>query len=117
MYLSLLDVCLKIHWSPYASKLAGFMEKFNDLFVLTLSYFPYLFTDLTQSQEDKYLIGWFYTGIVVMLIVSNLFVMVMTAYQDVKEKITGMISKCKNRREVEEQNRKRKLQKEAMLKF
>jgi hypothetical protein len=60
------------------------MEKFNDLFVLTCSYFPFLFTDLIQSQEDKYLIGWYYTGIVSMLLVTNLAVMV--AYQDVKKK-------------------------------
>jgi hypothetical protein len=49
MYLSLIDVCVKIELSPYESRIGGIMEKFNDLFVLTLSYFPYLFTDLVQS--------------------------------------------------------------------
>ena len=46
MWLSLIDVCIKIELSPYESKLGGFMDKFNDLFVLTCAYFPYLFTDL-----------------------------------------------------------------------
>ena len=109
MYLSLIDVSFKIHFGHYESKVGGFMEKFNDLFVLTCSYFLYLFTDLIQTQEDKYLIGWYYSGIVGMLIFANLFVMVMTAYQDLKEKIVGMINKCKFRKAKEEQNRKRKL--------
>ena len=64
MYLTLIDVSLKMHWSPYEDKLAGFMEKFNDCLVLILSYFPFVFTDLTPTAEDKYFIGWFYDGIV-----------------------------------------------------
>jgi hypothetical protein len=92
------------------------MEKFNDLFVITCSYFIYLFTDLIQSQEEKYLIGWFYSGIVGILIISNLFVMIMTALKDLKEKIKSMMDNCKHQKEVEEQKKKRELQKEVMLK-
>jgi hypothetical protein len=46
MYLSLADVCIKLHLSPYESKVGGFMEKFNDIIVLTCSYFSFLFTDM-----------------------------------------------------------------------
>ena len=46
MWLSLIDVCVKIEMSPYESRVGGIMEKLNDCCVLTLSYFPYLFTDL-----------------------------------------------------------------------
>jgi len=88
MYLTLIDVCFKIHLSSYESKVGGFMEKFNDLFVLTCSYFPYLFTDLIPSQEDKYYIGWYYNGTVGMMIGANLFFILITAFQDVKEWIS-----------------------------
>ncbi len=54
VYLSLIDVCVKIELSPYESRIGGIMEQMNDFFVLTLSYFTFLFTDLIQSQEDKY---------------------------------------------------------------
>ena len=55
MWLALIDVSVKLHLNPYyESKVGGFMDKFNDLFVLTCAYFPYLFTDLIPSQEDKY---------------------------------------------------------------
>jgi hypothetical protein len=64
------------------------MEKFNDLFVLTCSYFPYLFTDLIPSQEDKYYIGWYYNGTVGMMIGANLFFILIAAFQDVKEWIS-----------------------------
>ena len=84
MWLCLIDVSVKLHLSPYESKVGGFMEKFNDLFVLSCVYFPYLFTDLIPSQEDKYYIGWYYNGIIGMLLGANLFVMMMTAYQDIK---------------------------------
>jgi hypothetical protein len=79
MYLTLIDVCFKLDLSPYESKLGGFMEKFNDLFVLTCSYFPYVFTDLIPSQEDKYYIGWYYNGIVGTMIGANLLVIAMSA--------------------------------------
>ena len=49
VWLSLIDVCAKIELSPYESRVGGIMEKLNDCFVLTLSYFPYLFTDLINS--------------------------------------------------------------------
>ena len=65
MWLTLIDVSVKLHLNPYESKVRGFMDKFNDLFVLTCAYFPYLFTDLIPSQEDKYYIGWYYAGIIV----------------------------------------------------
>ena len=87
MWLSLIDVCLKIHFDPYVNKIGGFMEKLNDLFVLTCAYFPYLFTDLTPSTEDKYLIGWFYDGTVATMITVNLFVIVKTAFHGIVNRI------------------------------
>jgi hypothetical protein len=80
MYLTLTDVCFKIHLSPYESKVGGFMEKFNDLFVLTCAYYPYLFTDLIPSQEDKYYIGWYYNGTVCTMVGANLFFILITAF-------------------------------------
>ena len=117
MWLSLIDVCVKIHLSPYESKVGGIMEKLNDVCVLICSYFPYLFTDLIPSQEDKYYIGWFYNGIIGMLLGANLIVMVMTAYQNVKKKITGMFKKCKHEKATEKQNSNKKVKEEAMRKL
>ena len=54
------------------------MEKFNDFLVLILSYFSFVFTDITPTAEDKYFIGWFYDGIVGIIIVSNIGVMLRT---------------------------------------
>jgi hypothetical protein len=90
MWLSLTDVCFKIHLRPYKSKVAGFMEKFNDLFVLTCAYYPYLFTDLIPSPEDKYFIGWFYDGTVGTMISVNIFVIVRSAFHDIINKIREM---------------------------
>ncbi len=116
MYLSLIDLCVKIELSSYESRIGGIIEQFNDLFVVTLSYFPFLFTDLIQSQEDKYYIGWYYMGLIAMLVAANIFVMVITASQDVKDKLAEMVEKCKKKKETEAQNAQRKLQKEVMLK-
>jgi hypothetical protein len=52
--LCLAYVGIKVQLRPYAPTIAGFMNVFNDSFVLILSYFMYVFTDLTPSQEDKY---------------------------------------------------------------
>jgi hypothetical protein len=45
--LCLADLCIKVHLRPYAPTIAGFMNVLNDSIVLILSYFMYVFTDLT----------------------------------------------------------------------
>ena len=107
MWLSLIDVCVKLYLSPFESKIGGFMEKLNDCFVLTCAYFPYLFTNLVPLQENKYFIGWFQMGVVGMLITAILFVMLKTAFEDVKEKVTDIIKKCRLKAEIKAQNAKR----------
>jgi hypothetical protein len=107
MWLSLTDVCFKIHLSPYKSKVAGFMQKFNDLFVLTCAYYPYLFTDLIPSPEDKYFIGWFYDGTVGTMIAVNLFVIVRTTFHGIINKIREMIIKEKIKKATEARNSSR----------
>ena len=67
------------------------MEKFNDLFVLTCAYFPYLFTGLIPSPEDQYLIGWVYNGTVGAMVAANVFIMLKTAYNGIVNKIKEMI--------------------------
>ncbi len=114
MWLSLTDICFKIHLSPYESKVAGFMEKFNDLFVLTCAYYPYLFTDLIPSPEDKYFIGWFYDGTVATMIAVNLFVIVRSTFHDIINKIREMKFKYKIKKATKAQNANRKKQ-EKML--
>ena len=37
MWLSLIDVCLMLHWTPYENKIRNVMEKFNGVVVLLLS--------------------------------------------------------------------------------
>ena len=93
------------------------MEKLNDVCVLICSYFPYLFTNLIPTQEDKYYIGWYYNGIIGMLLGANLTVMVMTAYQNIKKKITGMLNKFKHEKATEKQNANKKVKEEAMKKL
>ncbi len=67
------------------------MEKFNDLFVLTCAYFPYLFTGLIPSPADQYFIGWVYNGTVGAMVVANVLIMVKTAFEDVIKKIREII--------------------------
>ena len=114
MWLSLTDVCFKIHLSPYKSKVAGFMQKFNDLFVLTCAYYPYLFTDLIPSPEDKYFIGWFYDGTVGTMIAVNLFVIVKTAFHGIINKIRQMIINEKIKKATKAQNARREKQGEML---
>jgi hypothetical protein len=77
------------------------MEKFNDLFVLTCAYFPYLFTDLIPTQEDKYYIGWYYNGLIGTLIAANLFVITMSAFEVMKKKISVKIKKYRLKKATE----------------
>jgi TRAP-type C4-dicarboxylate transport system substrate-binding protein len=55
-------------------------------------------------------------GIIAIMLAANIIVMVLSAYQDLKKKMSTMIKKCKHKKATEEQNRKRELQREAMQK-
>jgi hypothetical protein len=114
MLLTLHDVCLKIVWSPYESKVGGFMEKFNDFFVLNCAYFPYLFTDLIPSQEDKYYIGWYYNGIICTMIVANIIVVVMIAFEKAKKWVSVKIKICRLKKATEAQNANREEQEKSL---
>ncbi len=75
--------------------------QFNDLLVLICAYFPYLFTDLIPSPEDKYFIGWFYDGSVGAMISANLFIMMETAFYDFVKKIRKMIMEFRYKKKKE----------------
>ncbi len=75
--------------------------KFNDLMVLICAYFPYLFTDLIPSPEDKYFIGWFYDGTVGTMIIANLFIMMKTAFHGIIKKIRKIIMEYRNKKKKE----------------
>ncbi len=75
--------------------------QFNDLLVLICAYFPYLFTDLIPSPEDKYFIGWFYDGTVGTMITANLFIMIKTAFHGIIKKIRKMIMEYRYKKKKE----------------
>jgi len=74
------------------------MEKFNDFLVLILSYFSFVFTDITPTAEDKYFIGWFYDGIVGAMIGANFSVMAYNMILNGANKIKKMIFQCKKKK-------------------
>ncbi len=75
--------------------------QFNDLIVLTCAYFPYLFTDLIPSPEDRYFIGWFYDGTVGTMITANLLVIMKTAFHGIIKKIREMIMEYRYKKKKE----------------
>jgi len=74
-WLSIIDLVVKIHLSPYKSLLSGIMDKVNDALVLFTGYWVYLFTDFSLTLENKAVFGWFFNGIVGFMIALNLCVM------------------------------------------
>ena len=95
MYLTLTDVCFKIHLDPYRTKTIGTMEKLNDMIVLVLTYFNFLFTDLIPDPVDRYFIGWCYVDTVAILITSNLSVMITTGIRGLMESIREKLAQLK----------------------
>ena len=98
IWLCLIDACLKLHWDPFESKINGHMQKMNDGVVLFMSEFMFCFTDLTRSEEDKYLIGWVYLGIFGSMVGSNILVMVSLALRDAFKILKRKIFICRRDR-------------------
>ena len=112
IWLCLIDACLKLHWDPFESKIYGHTQKMNDIVVLFLSEFMFCFTDLTRSEEDKYLIGWVYLGIFGYLVGSNILLMVFLALRDAFKTLKRKIFICRRDRilkQNEEWKQKRNL--------
>ena len=90
------------------------MDRFNDCFVLTCAYFPYLFTDLIPSPEDKYFIGWLYNGTIGIMVAANVFILFKTAFESLKEKISEMILEYNHKKASKVQNERRKKQEKLL---
>jgi hypothetical protein len=71
------------------------MEKINDLIVLFLTYFNFLFTDLIPEPVNRYFIGWFYVGLVGILLVTNLSVMICCGVTGVMETVKEKLVQVK----------------------
>jgi hypothetical protein len=69
----------------------------------------FCFTDLTRSEEDKYLIGWVYLGIFGSMVGSNILVMVSLALRDAFKILKRKIFICRRDRILKKiQERKQK---------
>ena len=55
------------------------MEKFNGAVVLLLSQLVWMQTDLIPSPVDRYLIGWYYLGVLAIMFLANILVVVISA--------------------------------------
>ena len=95
MYLSLIDVYFNIHINPYKDKTVGLMEKLNDMIVLVLTYFNFMFTDLIPDPADRHFIGWWYVGTVAILVTTNLSVMIITGIREMIEMIKEKLAQLK----------------------
>ena len=78
MYLALADMLMNFHWNAYESKFADFVAKVNDIVVLLLSYFPFLYCGIIQDTEIIYQVGWVQVGLVAIMFVVNFIVIGIT---------------------------------------
>ena len=76
MWLALLDIALKLHYSPFKSRLGGALEKHNDLYVILGSYALFYFTDFVTSPELKNHFGMIYIGLLCMMLFTNLIILI-----------------------------------------
>jgi hypothetical protein len=84
------------------------MQKMNDGVVLFMSEFMFCFTDLTRSEEDKYLIGWVYLGIFGSMVGSNILVMVSLALRDAFKILKRKIFICRRDRILKKNEERKK---------
>lgn len=78
MYLALADMLMNFHWNAYESKFSDFVAKVNDIVVLLLSYFPFLYCGIIQDTEIIYQVGWVQVSLVAIMFVVNFIVIGIT---------------------------------------
>jgi Na+/melibiose symporter-like transporter len=66
--------------------------------VLNLSIVLFLFTDMISNPDTKYLIGWFYIGMIALLVLVNFVAMMYNLFKTIKEEY--------RRRQIEQENLK-----------
>lgn len=68
----LLDTIFKLHFAKYELRVGGFLEKFNDIFVLFCSYMLFYFTDFVITPTNKEAFGFAFIGSVLMMAATNI---------------------------------------------
>jgi len=62
-----------------------YMAIYNDTIVMTLSYFPLLFTDFVPDVETRYSAGWVYITLVALMVIGNLAVVLRSSILDIAQ--------------------------------
>ena len=87
LLLTLLMICFITSVYPFEEYNMNKQEIFNELCVLTSSYFMILYTEFIGDYEMKYMIGWFQIGLIAFNIFGNMSVMVAMSVNNIKLKI------------------------------
>lgn len=65
-----------IYVQPFASKMLNYLEIFNELSILSLSYHSFIFTDFVPSPEIKYIFGYSLIGITTLNLLINMIILI-----------------------------------------
>jgi hypothetical protein len=95
----LADSSFKQHFSPFESKLGGFLEKHNDMYVLFCSYLLFCFTAFTLTPVNKEFYGWMFVISIGVMSATNIAILIGTAtVRGLKSFRTYIVQKMQNRR-------------------
>ena len=88
---SLMCVLFSLNVKPFITKSLNFIDCFNEISLLAISIFLLMFTSFIDNVDLRFLIGWFYIGFVIFIVVVNL---VLTTVTNIKDMIVLIKSLC-----------------------
>ena len=81
---TLMCVLFSLNVKPFNTKSLNFIDCFNEISLLAISIFLMTFTSFIDNGDLRFMIGWYYIGFVVFIVVVNL---ILTTVTNIKETI------------------------------
>lgn len=79
-------ICYTLHYRPYLKKTISKFEIFNELTLLSCSYFLIVFCDILIDYDMRYYIGWYMACVTLFNIMVNYLNLLYSLFKEIKKK-------------------------------
>jgi len=96
---TLLSASFSLAVKPFNSKLLNFIDIFNEISLLTCSYFLMIFNPIIEP-DVRYEVGWYFVGLIVITIIVNFVLILGKSIYENFQRVKSLIKRCKEKRKA-----------------
>ena len=94
MLMSFFNLIYFIEYKPFRNSINNFMESLNEGFYLVTVYYMFIFSDIYEDYNMKYMIGWSFIAVVALQIIINFSIIIIISFKDLIKLLKKQYPSC-----------------------